>query len=136
MTVGTDHYLPRVLVAEDERVIADTLKLVLDQSGYETCVAYSGDAAVEMARNFQPDIFIADVIMPGMTGIEAAIKVRMTLPSCKILLFSGNTAAVDLIEAARLQNHEFEVLAKPVHPTYLIAKMQSALGEVAEIAAG
>jgi hypothetical protein len=46
------------------------------------------------------------------------------LPSCKILLFSGQAATADLLEKARMEGHEFEILAKPVHPTDLLAKLR------------
>ncbi len=68
-------------------------------------------------------MLISDVIMTGMTGIEAAIQTRAKLPNCKILLFSGQAATADLLERARAQGHEFEILAKPVHPTDLLAKL-------------
>jgi CheY-like chemotaxis protein len=127
MKVTTNHHSIRLLVVDDERLIADTLKMILDNSGYETRVAYSGESAVEMARDFQPDMLITDVIMPGMTGIEAAILLLTTLPSCKVLLVSGHMATTELIEEARLQNYQFEVLAKPFHPGELITKLRSAM---------
>jgi CheY-like chemotaxis protein len=127
MEVTMNHRNLKVLVADDEQIIADTLKLILDKSGYVTRAAYSGETAVEMARGFEPDMLITDVIMPGMSGIEAAIQVRTDLPSCKVLLFSGNEATADLVEAALAQNHKFELLAKPVHPTELLAKMRIAM---------
>ena len=123
----TTNRKPRALVADDEKTIANTLKLILEKSGYETRAVYSGEAAVEQLRDFQPDILVADVIMPGMTGIEAALQVRAALPSCKVLLISGHMATADLLEAARRQNHEFEILAKPVQPAFLLAKMSAAM---------
>ena len=93
---------PRVLVVDDERVIADTLAIIL-----------------------KPDLIISDVIMPDMNGIEAAIRIRNVLPGCKILLFSGQAATADLLEKARAQGHEFEILAKPVHPQDLLAKLRN-----------
>ena len=65
--------------------------------------------------------------MQGINGIEAALKVREMLPGCRILLFSGQTTSELLIESARAQNLEFELLAKPVHPSELIAKVRAAL---------
>jgi CheY-like chemotaxis protein len=85
---------------------------------------YSGEKALEALDTFKPDMLISDVIMTGMTGIEAAIQTRAKLPSCKILLFSGQAATADLLERARTQGHEFEILAKPVHPTDLLAKLR------------
>ena len=115
---------PKVLIVDDEQVIADTLAMILDQSGFETRSVYSGEKAVEMAGTFQPDMLISDVIMTGMTGIEAAIATQTRLPNCKILLFSGQAATADLLEKARQDGHEFEILAKPVHPTDLLAKLR------------
>lgn len=116
---------PRVLVADDEQVIANTLAIILNQAGFDARAVYSGEKAVEAIDSFQPDMLISDVIMTGMTGIEAAIITRSRLPKCKILLFSGQAATADLLEKAHLQGHEFEILAKPVHPTDLLAKLRS-----------
>jgi CheY-like chemotaxis protein len=116
---------PKVLVADDERVIADTLAIILNQSGFEATAVYSGEKAVEVARSLQPDMLISDVIMTDLNGIDAAIKIRSILPSCKILLFSGQAATADLLDRARGQGHEFEILAKPVHPQDLLARLRS-----------
>jgi CheY-like chemotaxis protein len=116
---------PKVLVADDERVIADTLAMILNQSGFQAKVAYTGEAALAMAAEYQPDMLISDVIMAGLNGIDAAIKIREILPSIKILLFSGQAATADLLEKARDRGYEFEILAKPVHPGDLLAKLRS-----------
>lgn len=116
---------PRVLVVDDERVIADTLAIILNQNGFEATAVYTGAAAVDQARASRPDLVISDVIMPDMNGIEAAIQIRQMLPGCKILLFSGQAATADLLEKARAQGHEFEILAKPVHPQDLLAKLST-----------
>src|SRR5579864_2002865 len=122
---NTTNSKPRVLVADDEQVIANTLAIILNQAGFEARAVFSGEKAVELLDSFQPDMLISDVIMTGMTGIEAAIIIRSKLPKCKILLFSGQAATADLLEKAREQGHEFEILAKPVHPTDLLAKLRS-----------
>ena len=115
---------PKVLVADDEQVIANTLAIILNQAGFEARAVYSGEKALESLDEFQPNMLISDVIMTGMTGIEAAIATRKKLPGCKILLFSGQAATADLLEKARQEGHEFEILAKPVHPTDLLAKLR------------
>jgi CheY-like chemotaxis protein len=121
----TNSSKPRVLVADDEQVIANTLAIILNQAGFDARAVYSGESAIETVDSFQPNMLISDVIMTGMTGIEAAIEIRNRLPKCKILLFSGQAATADLLEKARAQGHEFEILAKPVHPTDLLAKLRS-----------
>ena len=70
-------------------------------------------------------IVLSDVIMPGLNGIETGIKIREILPSCKIILFSGQAATVDLLEKARQGGHHFDVLAKPMRPERLIALIRS-----------
>ena len=114
----------KVLVVDDEHRIADTLAAILNQSGFDAFAAYTGTSAVDRARELSPDLVISDVIMPDMNGIEAAILIRHMLPACKILLFSGQAATADLLERARSQGHEFEILAKPVHPQDLLAKLR------------
>jgi CheY-like chemotaxis protein len=115
---------PRVLVVDDERVIADTLAIILNQAGFDASAVYSGEDAVQSARLQPPDLVITDVVMPDLNGIEAAIVIRSFLPHCKILLFSGQAATADLRENARLRGYEFEILAKPVHPQDLLAKIR------------
>jgi DNA-binding response OmpR family regulator len=117
---------PKVLVVDDERVIADTLAIILNQNGFEASPVYTGHAAIERAKRTRPDLLISDVIFEDepINGIDVAIKVKELLPTCRILLFSGKAATADLLKSARAQGHEFEILAKPVHPQDLLAKLQ------------
>lgn len=119
------HGKPKVLVVDDEHVIADTLAIILNQNGFEALPIYTGEDAIDRARKLRPDLLISDVIFKNeaITGIDVAIKVRQSVPGCKILLFSGQAATADLLETARAQGHEFEILAKPVHPQDLLAKL-------------
>jgi CheY-like chemotaxis protein len=114
----------KVLVADDERVIADTLAMILNQNGFEARATYSGEKALELAAAFEPNMLISDVIMAGINGVDAAIRIRALLPSIKILLFSGQAATADLLEKARAQGYEFEILAKPIHPQDLLSRLR------------
>jgi CheY-like chemotaxis protein len=116
---------PKVLVADDERVIADTLAMILNQSGFDARAVYSSEKALEVVPAFKPDMLISDVIMGELNGIDAAIQIRTILPNIKILLFSGQAATADLLEKARAQGYEFEILAKPVHPQDLLTRLRS-----------
>ena len=116
---------PKVLVVDDERVIADTLAMILNQSGFDARAVYSGEKAVDMASTFTPDMLITDVIMADLNGIDAAIMIRSILPKIKILLFSGQAATADLLEKARAKGYEFEILAKPVHPQDLLSRLKA-----------
>jgi CheY-like chemotaxis protein len=113
----------RVLVADDERVIADTLKLILAGAGYDVMVAYDGLAAVEKAFEWTPDLLLSDVFMPRLSGIEAAIQVCERLPHCKVLLVSGQASLRDIRREIQSKCHRFDVLSKPVHPNELLARI-------------
>jgi CheY-like chemotaxis protein len=115
---------PKVLVADDEKVIADTLAMILNQSGFDAHAVYSGEKALELAPTLQPDMLITDVVMLDLNGIDAASRIRALLPSIKILLFSGQASTADLLEKAHAQGYDFEILAKPVHPQDLLSKLR------------
>jgi len=117
---------PRVLIADDERIIADTLGMILNQNGFEAATVYSGQKAVEAARQFHPNVFLGDVVMPGMSGIEAAIQICTMIPECRVLLLSGQAATSDLMRDARVRGHDFEVILKPVHPNQLLERLRGA----------
>ena len=86
-----NHVKPKVLVVDDERVIADTLAMILNQSGFQARAVYSGEAALETASSYSPDMLIADVIMADLNGIDAAIQIRALLPKIKTsFLFLGS----------------------------------------------
>jgi len=113
------------MVVDDEPVIADTLAMILNQSGFDTRAVYSGEKALEMASSFRPDMLISDVIMGDLNGIDAAIRIRALLPEIKVLLFSGQAATANLLENARARGYEFEILSKPVHPQDLLTRLRN-----------
>jgi DNA-binding NtrC family response regulator len=113
-----------VFVVDDEHVISSTLSAILNMSGFKAESFDQPESAIAAAQNVKPDLLITDVMMPGMTGIELAIHFRKAHPQCKVLLFSGQAATSNLLEEARAQGHDFELLAKPVHPTELLKKIR------------
>ena len=110
------------MVVDDEHVIANTLAIILNKSGFEATAVYRAEEAVQTAKTLQPDVLISDVVMPGGNGIYAAIEIRKILPACKILLLSGENSTADLLEA-RSQGHEFEIVAKPIPPSALLERL-------------
>lgn len=116
---------PKVLIADDERIIADTLAMILNQGGFEARAVYSSLKALELAKTFQPDTLISDVIMAEMDGVQAAIRMRSILPNLRVFLLSGQTATAELVEKANAQTYGFEVLIKPLHPKDLMEKLRT-----------
>ena len=119
----------RVVVIDDEAVIAETVVEILKQEGFEATAASTGSSAIELARTWLPDVVLSDVIMPGLNGIETGIKIREIVTSCKVILFSGQAATVDLLEKAREQGHRFEILAKPIRPEQLVSVIRATSGQ-------
>ncbi len=115
----------KVFVVDDETVIAATLAIILNQSGFQAESFTNPLEALERARTTKPDLLISDVMMPEMTGIDLAIAIKNECPECKILLFSGQAATADLLRAAREQGHEFHLLTKPVHPDDLLQSIRA-----------
>ena len=113
----------KVLIADDEVLIADTLGLILRQGGYQSRVVYSGTAALRELLAFRPELLISDVIMPDMSGIDVAIRARELLPGCAILLLSGQASTADLMQAAGAAGHSFDLLSKPLRPEELLRQV-------------
>lgn len=116
----------KVLIADDERVIADTLGMILRAKGYETQSVYSGETAVAAAKHMKPDILITDVVMGEMNGIEAANLIHGQWPDCRIILFSGTVTSYDLLRESNTDGQQFELLMKPIHPSALLEQLSYA----------
>jgi len=115
---------PRILVVDDEVIIADTIVQILNRNGFIAEAAYSGAEAIETARRTCPDLLLSDVLMPQIDGVEAAIAIRELCPDTRIVLFSGQAATVEILERAKERGHTFELLPKPIHPTQLIKHLR------------
>ena len=121
---------PLVFVVDDESVIASSLATILRHLGFDATSFTQPREVLQAARFQHPDLLITDVVMPGLSGIELAVQVEVLCPQCKVLLFSGQASSADLLEAARADGHDFELLLKPVHPKDLLSKIQQLRGEV------
>jgi CheY-like chemotaxis protein len=110
----------RLLIVDDERVIADTLATIFTHAGYETRPAYSAEEALALIEEWVPHLALIDVVLPGMNGIDLAIRLKAEVPNCRLTLFSGQAAAADLLDHARRDGHSLDIIPKPIHPTELL----------------
>jgi len=115
---------PKVLIVDDQRLIADTLVEILSNAGFDAIAAYDGFEALEKASRFQPNWVLTDVLMPRMNGVELAIAVRKNYPKCSILLFSGQAGISEILQEGSQQGYQFELIAKPIHPLRLIERLR------------
>ncbi|MGA2652121.1 MAG: response regulator [Terracidiphilus sp.] len=110
----------RVFVVDDEANIASSLATILRIHGFDARAFTEPLAALSAARFETPDLLISDVIMPVLSGIDLAIQMQRNYPKCRVLLFSGQAGNSDMLQAARDDGHNFELLSKPVHPKVLL----------------
>jgi len=118
---------PRILVVDDEKSIADSLVFLLKHEGFDALAVYSGEEAQQAAAAAPVDLLISDVMMSGVNGVDAAIKIRQHSPSCRVILFSGHASAPPLVEQANADGYDFELIQKPLHPQELLTKLRIAL---------
>jgi len=115
----------RVFVVDDERVISDSLSAILRLHGFNAHAFYDAQSAMAACEEMPPDVVVSDVKMRGINGVEMAVQIRKRIPSCRILLFSGELSTQSVLEAAQRNGYVFEFLSKPVHPTELLAKLDA-----------
>ena len=121
--------MTRVVVVDDEKVIASTVAAILQMNGFSAKFFVHPLQALDAMNIEHPDLLISDVMMPELSGVELAIRVKALSPSCKILLFSGQAATADLLLQARAKGHDFQLLAKPIHPTELLSRVGGLVGK-------
>src|SRR4051812_2282160 len=119
----------RVLVVDDDLNVADASAQVLHLFGYECYAVYNHTDAIAAAESFRPDVILSDVIMKGLNGVELCLQIKQMLPDCRVLLLSGEVStAHTLIQDSRKQGYNFELVAKPVRPQELVAKIEHLFG--------
>lgn len=114
----------KILIVDDQHLIADTLAEILVNAGFNAVAAYDGFDALDKASRFHPHWVITDVLMPRMNGVELAITLRQTHPKSSILLFSGQAGISEILQDGHRAGYQFELIAKPIHPLRLIERLK------------
>jgi len=107
----------RVLIAEDNRDTAESLKLLLRDLGYDAHVINDGESAVPAASALKPHVVIMDIGLPGLNGYDAARRIRARNPGVRIVALTGLDKLVDRQRSAEagIDHH----LVKPANPAVL-----------------
>jgi CheY-like chemotaxis protein len=113
-----------ILVAEDEPVVRNLVRLMLSKEGYAVLTANDGQEALELCETFADPIhlLLTDVKMPRMNGLQLAEKVREQRPDTKIMIMSAETAETILRE-----NAPDAFLRKPFVPPTLLQCVERVL---------
>lgn len=115
---------PLVLVVEDELPLAQIVADYLSHAGLRTRQLHSGLAAVEAAREQDPDLIVLDLGLPGLDGIEVCREVR-TFSDCYILMLTAREDEIDKLLGLGVGADDY--LTKPFSPRELVARVQASL---------
>ena len=113
---------PRVVVIDDEQIVADTLAQILKMHGYEARAYYGGETAVAGAKDFRPEVVLSDVQMQPIDGIETAMQIRAFLPECRLILFTASRVRTGIHQ--KIRELGFELLERPLHPSEVLALLR------------
>jgi DNA-binding NtrC family response regulator len=117
----------RVLVVDDEAVIRDGLKRILEGESFVVDVCSSGYSALEELQKRRFDLIITDLKMPGMSGIDVLKSVRTFQPHISVILITGYASVDTAVEA--MKSGAFDYISKPFVPDLLLEKVHSALSQ-------
>ncbi len=120
--------MQRVLIVDDEQMVADTLAMIFQKKGFFVRTAYSTEEAMEQACDFQPNLLLCDITMPGKDGLFLVNEINRELPACRILVLTGfysNHKAVH--DTATRLARPVGILTKPVHPDDLLREASAVL---------
>jgi two-component system, OmpR family, response regulator MprA len=114
----------RILVVDDDPMVATTVQRVLRPEGYEVDVALGGEEALQQARAHRPDLVVLDVMMPGMDGLEVCRQLRAS-GNLPILMLTARSGTADRVRG--LDTGADDYLVKPFAYTELLARVRALL---------
>jgi len=103
-----------ILIIDDSRTVVHALKTILEQAGYSTLAASDGKRGIELALEYQPDLILMDIVMPGINGFKATrlLRKEKRTEDIPIIIMSGNEQATEKFWGMRLGANEF--ISKPI----------------------
>lgn len=105
---------PRILVIDDEEIVCESLKRILDEEGYEVEIALNGFEAFDKMAVSPFDIIITDLKMPGLDGMEVLRRIRSGYPNTIVIMITGFSTVETAVEAMKLG--AFDYIPKPFTP--------------------
>ena len=119
----------RILVVDDDTVIRDGIKRILERGGMEVATSSGGRIALAMMQESDFDLVVTDLKMPGMNGIEVLKAIKVLQPEVPVIIITGYSTVDTAVEA--MKNGAFDYLAKPFNPDQITEKITKALAQKA-----
>ena len=114
----------KILLVEDEARIARTVRLYLEQAGYQVVVVDDGALALPAFRNERPSLIILDMMLPNVDGMEVCRQIRQT-SSVPIIMLTARTEETDRIVGLELGADDY--VTKPFSPREVVARVRAVL---------
>ncbi len=112
----------QILVVEDDRTLRETLTYNLEREGYTVKTADNGHTALELARTWQPDLVILDIMLPGMDGLEVCRRIRQE-HATPILMLTARADEIDKIVGLEMGADDY--MTKPFSMRELLARVKA-----------
>ena len=119
--------MARILLAEDDAEMRSFLAHCLRRAGHDVSATEDGEAAASQLERRTFDLLLADVVMPGIDGIELARRIAVRQPGIRVMFITGFAAVA--LQDDRLAPHRQRVLTKPFHLRHLIAEIEALLSQ-------
>ncbi len=120
--------MQRVLIVDDEHLVADTLTLIFGKCGFDARAAYSADQAMEFARESPPHLLLCDISMPGKDGVELVQEISKEQPACRILVLTGFHSNLKRVsEQSSTLPRPLGIMTKPCQPDDLLREANALL---------
>src|SRR4030066_1988061 len=115
----------KVLIVDDEERVVQSIAVVLEDEGFRIARAQSGEEAIKVFREEEPDITLLDIWMPGMDGIEVLKRFKWIAPDCQVIMISGHATISTAMTAVKLG--AFDFIEKPLSLDILVATIHRAI---------
>ena len=115
--------LRRILVVEDEEALAIGVRDALDHAGFRVDVVHDGALALQRIRDFEPDLVVLDLMLPGMSGLEILRNLREEKRNARVLILTALADEEDLLRGFEMGADDY--MKKPFSPRELVARVES-----------
>jgi len=119
--------IKKILIVEDNQVVADMLQMILEHLGYVAVVAMTGKQGVNLAASQLPDLILLDISLPDMDGFAAARQIRQNQKTHSIPILATTGRAFFEDQEACLQNGCDDYISKPYTPKQLTSRIEKLL---------
>lgn len=94
--------MPKILIVEDERPLAEAYKTILERHKYDVSLAYDGEEALTILEHEEPDLMLLDMKLPKLSGLDLLRNLDMEKFQTKVIVFSNQDTQADIDEAFKL----------------------------------